>query len=62
MEVATLDVSIIAKLERGDLPRSPGTLTTALTTAEEMRIPIPQHMQTQAVTYGLKTVGTTSLA
>jgi hypothetical protein len=43
-------------------PRFPSMPATARTTPDERRIPAPQHMQTYAVTYGRRIVGTTSEA
>jgi hypothetical protein len=42
--------------------RLPSIPATARTTPDERRIPAPQHIQTYAVTYGRRTVGTTSQA
>jgi hypothetical protein len=42
--------------------RSPGIVTTARMTPEDNKIPAPQHMQTYAVTYGRRMVGTISTA
>lgn len=43
-------------------PIFPSTTVTARTTPDERSCPPPQHMQTYAVTYGLRTVGTISHA